>query len=375
MLSVSALRRSRPFAGLLALVALTLAALAVPAARAQSTAEGLIEAGVFHTCALATSGNVTCWGNNDEGQTTVPAGLVATSVSASVFRTCALTTSGSVSCWGRSSEGQTSVPAGLVATSVSVGEYHTCAVTTGGSVSCWGRNNNDQTTAPATPLAYALRAPGQATPDLTLDFTAGSGTVPTVSASVRPGQAFTAAAAPLRRLWTVTPTGGTPGWSARVRLYYAETELPDGADEATLTLGKIGEAAGATWQAVPIVARNTADNWVEADVTSFSTFMLVAAGTNLPVEVSVEIGGGSALTLVALGDGRGGVRAVRALVGTDVAVEASLFDVTGRRVAVLFSGSASGEVEMALPSSLASGVYVVRVAAGTASASRTVVVR
>ncbi|PYO48470.1 MAG: hypothetical protein DMD72_07205, partial [Gemmatimonadetes bacterium] len=54
------------------------------------------------------------WGNGEEGQTNVPAGVTSVSqVSAGQFHTCAINTDGSVACWGDNSRGQATPPAGL----------------------------------------------------------------------------------------------------------------------------------------------------------------------------------------------------------------------------------------------------------------------
>ncbi|EFO79638.1 regulator of chromosome condensation RCC1 [Oscillochloris trichoides DG-6] len=129
-----------------------------------------IAAGYAHTCALTTSGGVSCWGNNESGQlgngitiqrrTPVQvAGLSSgvAAIAAGEYHTCALTTDGAVTCWGSNGYGQLgdgtttqrSTPvqvAGLSSgvTAITAGGSHTCALTTGGAVTCWGRNGNGQ---------------------------------------------------------------------------------------------------------------------------------------------------------------------------------------------------------------------------------------
>ena len=101
-------------------------------------------AGGAHTCGVSTTGDVTCWGRDDEGQATPPAGSF-TQVSAGDFHTCGVRTTGDLACWGRNDGGQATPPAGVF-TWVSAGGHHTCGVRDTGDVACWGRNWSGQAT-------------------------------------------------------------------------------------------------------------------------------------------------------------------------------------------------------------------------------------
>ncbi len=137
-----------------------------------------VATGWYHTCAIlaqppATSGQLRCWGANDQGQlgredrlyqdSPVPvdvAGLASgvTQVSAGAYTTCAIQ-NGAAYCWGRNSEGQ--VGAGFTApnydypqpvTNVPTGGFsqlapgggHTCARSSAGEVFCWGADDRGQ---------------------------------------------------------------------------------------------------------------------------------------------------------------------------------------------------------------------------------------
>ena len=129
-----------------------------------------VSTGFEHSCALTTTGGVTCWGANSEGQlgdgTTTDrhtpvdvAGLTSgvAAVSSGGNHTCALTTAGGLKCWGDNFAGKVGdgtttdrhTPAdvaGLTSgvAAVGAGGNHTCALTTAGGVKCWGRNNYGQ---------------------------------------------------------------------------------------------------------------------------------------------------------------------------------------------------------------------------------------
>lgn len=114
-----------------------------------------------HTCALTTSGNYFCWGENDLGQLGIAAVPMASApvaamgapavaeVSGGGTFTCART-AGGVLCWGSGARGRlgngsaattsTPTPVPLVAPllTLSTGWNHTCGVGPDGSGTCWG---------------------------------------------------------------------------------------------------------------------------------------------------------------------------------------------------------------------------------------------
>ena len=128
-----------------------------------------VSAGWEHTCAVHATGEVSCWGDDTNGelgngeivdQVPLPVkaeGITdATAVTTGLWHTCALRSSGEVSCWGRNHDGQlgigetgddvavSTVPVPVLditdAVAVSAGGEHTCAVHATGEVSCWGDN-------------------------------------------------------------------------------------------------------------------------------------------------------------------------------------------------------------------------------------------
>ncbi len=140
-------------------------------------------AGYGHTCALLETGSVRCWGRNDAGQlgdgTMEPragpvavAGLPATVIALAAGggheggHTCALTTTEEVWCWGDNRDGQlgdgsttgSSTPVRvqiaasgeplLNAWGIAAGSYaesgHSCALVGDGSVYCWGYNESGE---------------------------------------------------------------------------------------------------------------------------------------------------------------------------------------------------------------------------------------
>jgi alpha-tubulin suppressor-like RCC1 family protein len=126
--------------------------------------------GFSSSCVLMSFGGVKCWGGNSDGQlgigdnvnTNTPQGVVGlssgvTGIFAGVYHTCAIVSSGGLKCWGRNSDGQlgtgdnvsTNTPQDVVGlssgiTAVTGGNLHTCALTSTGGVKCWGRNFQSQ---------------------------------------------------------------------------------------------------------------------------------------------------------------------------------------------------------------------------------------
>ena len=115
-----------------------------------------ISGGYRHACVIQADDSLLCWGNNDNGQSSVPSGLGSVkSVFASGFLTCAIKADDSVECWGVndggwSDYGQSIVPSGLgVVKRIAAGHEHTCAIKADDSVQCWGSDNHGQSTVPA----------------------------------------------------------------------------------------------------------------------------------------------------------------------------------------------------------------------------------
>ena len=140
--------------------------------RASFTPFASVSAGLSYTCGMRLDGSVACWGSNQFGQASPPAGEFA-SVSAGYWHTCGMKQDGSVACWGRNKGaygtviGQASPPAGEF-TSVSAGTVHTCGVKRNGSVVCWGWNEYGQATPLAGEFAF-VSARGHHTCGLTRD--------------------------------------------------------------------------------------------------------------------------------------------------------------------------------------------------------------
>jgi alpha-tubulin suppressor-like RCC1 family protein len=123
-----------------------------------------VAAGSYHTCARLASGEVSCWGANNDGQlgddtnaTRLHPVMVHDLADAQQLdvgfgpgHACVVTRGAHVRCWGVNFNSQlgdatmtnhaSPVEVTMLegATQVTTGAYHTCALTRAGKVSCWG---------------------------------------------------------------------------------------------------------------------------------------------------------------------------------------------------------------------------------------------
>ncbi|HKE89624.1 MAG TPA: Ig-like domain-containing protein [Gemmatimonadales bacterium] len=145
-----------------------------------------IAAGRNHACALTSAGVAYCWGYNGSGEVgdssglqvrEVPvavhaAGVLFTGITTGGNHTCAVATTAAIYCWGSNGNGQAGpnanstayvpVSVGLSGSSVVAGGFHSCAVTAAG-VYCWGFNQYGELGGGTTQLQSAtpLKVAGQ----------------------------------------------------------------------------------------------------------------------------------------------------------------------------------------------------------------------
>lgn len=125
-----------------------------------------VSAGMSHTCALVSTGEVYCWGDNavgslgiaTQGNTTakptspVPLSERVDQIASGGRLTCALDVTGRFWCWGdvgptshlASPERPREVELPFVPVTFDTNAGHTCAVSPGGEVWCWGYNGRGQ---------------------------------------------------------------------------------------------------------------------------------------------------------------------------------------------------------------------------------------
>ncbi|TXC67854.1 hypothetical protein FRC91_19415 [Bradymonadales bacterium TMQ1] len=116
----------------------------------------------FHSCGVAASGEVYCWGANYNGEVGMDPRMSApeprrveartdyVSVAAGSHHSCGLTDAGQIRCWGSNAYGQLgraasrawawpeAIASDEVYVEVEAGQYNTCARTVEGEVHCWG---------------------------------------------------------------------------------------------------------------------------------------------------------------------------------------------------------------------------------------------
>ena len=116
-----------------------------------------VTVGLFHTCAIGESGEISCWGGNRLGETDAPPGnyeLLRTSG----HQSCAIRESGEIDCWGPSGDflgiatgeqptGSDGPPPGRFQ-DLQLGYGHACALRQSGEIACWGDNTWGQAAAP-----------------------------------------------------------------------------------------------------------------------------------------------------------------------------------------------------------------------------------
>ena len=182
-----------------------------------------VAAGRNFTCALATTGNAYCWGNNGtltgdttslgNGTTTastvpvlVSGGLTFGTVRAGKDFACGVTTAGAAYCWGNNPNGQlgnggmsymttpTAVTtsgtplSGVTLTQVTTGGSFTCALDSKGAAYCWGAGGSGQlgngTTTTTQATAVAVTTTGTPLSGVPLiQIAAGDSTTCTLSAT------------------------------------------------------------------------------------------------------------------------------------------------------------------------------------------------
>jgi len=137
-----------------------------------------IALGASHSCALLETGEVRCWGENENGQlgdgtsknSNIPVeveGLEGrvVQVAAGVGFTCALTEEEKLYCWGNGSNGRFGegsmevYPAPVLVDGfdqeidlIVAGDFHLCVRTTSGEILCWGSLSSDREYTSRTPL-------------------------------------------------------------------------------------------------------------------------------------------------------------------------------------------------------------------------------
>ena len=124
-------------------------ALRTPADTAPGVRIFFVSAGQTQTCGLVADNAVICWGGNQFGESTPPAGAF-NQISAGNGQTCGLRTDGGIACWGRKLAGDRRGPPAGKFVQLSTGRgNHVCALGLNNEVVCWGDNSSGACEAPA----------------------------------------------------------------------------------------------------------------------------------------------------------------------------------------------------------------------------------
>ena len=119
-----------------------------------------VAAGESHSLVLLDAGTVIARGLNTSGQVTVPASLTGvTEIAAGTAHNLVRKSDGTLVAWGDNSYGQTTIPSGITtAIRVAAGEKHSLALLANGSVRAWGDNSFGQTNLPASLTGATITA-------------------------------------------------------------------------------------------------------------------------------------------------------------------------------------------------------------------------
>ena len=240
-----------------------------------------VSAGYWHSCGIRTDNTITCWGNNDSGQTDAPDGTF-NAISAGRWHSCGLKSDNTVTCWGRFDWGQTHAPDGTF-NAVSAALFLSCGLRTDNTITCWSTADSEEAihgTFKAVSTANSRSLCGLGTDNtvtcwshpgpMTLVLPEGE-TVTVDSTTDAPEGTFTAItggpnhSCGLRTDNTITCWGG--------RLEYGQTDAPEGTFNAV---------SGGLWHSCGIRTDKTItcwgnNGWGQTDAPD-GTFNAVSAG-------------------------------------------------------------------------------------------------
>jgi alpha-tubulin suppressor-like RCC1 family protein len=254
-----------------------------------------VELGVgwTHTCVRLLSGEVSCWGENEQGQLGIAPGddvltpssvtgiTDAVEVAAGYRATCVRRADGTVACWGGGNLGDgtpfaSTTPVAVRdiddAVEIAVGWMHACARRATGSMSCWGSNVSGEI--------------GDGTTDDRLLPTPVS--LPTSLASIATGNRHTCAVTAAGRVfcWGENATGELGDGTTMPRGTPMETMAVTG---ARLIASRIGHSCA-------LLAAGTARCWGFNLYGQLGDRAATASPVTLPVEVQELVGATSITT-------------------------------------------------------------------------------